>query len=303
MATTNDAPFLRRIRLAELDDAPGENGGNEDAASGTADDSVDGWNKDDFPAWYQDKVDNEPSPDEATQSPDQDKDKDSQDSDNQDKAENYALELAAVQTLDQLRFGSVTVLAGNNGAGKSTVLEAIAIAAGFNPEGGSRNLNFSTHNTHSDLADHLVLEWGRQPRWGWFLRAETFYGMASHIENDEYLAPTFPQFHHRSHGESFLDLATSRFTGVGLYLLDEPESALSVQGLMSLCGVINKSLAKGSQFIISTHSPLLMAFANAKVFELDATSGISEATFESLESTVLWRRFFADPNAFHQNVL
>ncbi len=287
MVTKSDAPFLRRVRL---NDQPIEEPVDQPTGQET-DGSDDEWDKNDFPDWYQDKVDDKPEQGEPNQSED-------------DEASNdYALDLPAVQTLDQLNFGPMNILAGNNGAGKSTILEAIAIIARFNPEGGSRNLRFATHDTHSSLADHLVLEWNRNPRWGWFLRAETFYGMASHIEEDEHLAPTFPKFHHRSHGESFLDLAASRFSGAGLYLLDEPESALSIQGLMSFCALMSQSLAKGSQFIISTHSPLLMAFPGAHVFELNAETGTKQTTFESLESTGLWKRFFAEPQDFYKNLL
>lgn len=290
-AEPNEAPYLRRIRLTSPKQTV-ESATHEQASEQEPTTKVDDWDKDDFPSWYQDKVD-DGQRDKAEAAADQTVASSSTD---------YALDLAAVRTLDQLSFGPVTVLAGDNGSGKSTIIEAIAVAAGFNPEGGSRNLNFSTHNTHSDLADRITLEWEQHPRWGWFLRAETFYGMASHIEADEYLAPTFPEFHSRSHGESFLDLATHRFTGAGLYLLDEPESALSIQGLMALSVLIAKSLAKGSQFIISTHSPLLMAFPDARVFELDATNGFKSATFDSLQSTALWQRFFQDPTGFHQSL-
>lgn len=292
MATDpTEAPYLRRIRLTDpkqtVDRAAHDQGLKRNSAADT-----DSWDKNDFPTWYQDKIDDgqqdEAELDQPSPTP---------------PPINYALDLAAVKTLDQISFGPVTVLAGNNGSGKSTIIEAIAVTAGFNPEGGSRNLNFATHDTHSDLADRLTLEWNRQPRWGWFLRAETFYGMATHIEADEYLAPTFPEFHYRSHGESFLDLATHRFTGAGLYLLDEPESALSIQELMALSVLIADSVAKGSQFIISTHSPLLMAFPDASIFELDPTVGVKAATFESLQSTALWQRFFEDPTKFHRSLL
>ena len=305
-----DGPFLHRIRLTEPDELPaGHAPASPTDDSPTATDRT--WNKEDFPAWYQDNVGDTETNDDPASDPANPENRDASRRDMSDgvtgnptaqhsEPSTYALELAAVQTLDRLEFAPMTILAGANGVGKSTLLEAIAVTAGFNPEGGSRNLNFATHNTHSTLADHLTLEWNRHPRWGWFLRAETFYGMASHIENDEHLAPTFPQFHHRSHGESFLDLATSRFTGKGLYMLDEPESALSVQGLISLCSLMAKSMAKGSQFIVSTHSPLLMAFPEAAVYELDAHDGITRTAFESLASTAIWRRFFADPASFYQ---
>src|SRR5688572_12897240 len=96
----------------------------------------------------------------------------------------YPFDLAAVRGLAEIEFAMVTTLVGDNGSGKSTLIEALAVAAGFNPEGGSRNLSFETHHTHSALHEHLQLEWNSRPRWGWFLRAETFYGMATHIAND-----------------------------------------------------------------------------------------------------------------------
>jgi predicted ATPase len=214
----------------------------------------------------------------------------------------YPFDLAAVQDLDQLEFGAVTVLCGDNGTGKSTLIEAIAVAAGFNPEGGSRNLRFATHDTHSDLADHLTLVWRERPRWGWFLRAESFYGLATHItrDDDPYagLKHIFPDLHGRSHGESFLALAESRFTDAGLYLLDEPESALSIQGQMRLLVILSEAVAAGAQVILSTHSPFLMAFAGAVIYELDPDGGADRSTFDDLVSTQLWRRFFADPDGF-----
>ncbi|MGI9595788.1 MAG: AAA family ATPase [Acidimicrobiales bacterium] len=216
----------------------------------------------------------------------------------------YGLDLAAVAMLDQVEFGPVTVLAGANGSGKSTVVEALAVAAGFNPEGGSRNLQFNTHDTHSALHDHLTLEWSSWPRWGWFLRAETYYGMASHIANDDDpyggVAALFPDLHGRSHGESFLALAESRFTGRGFYLFDEPESALSIQGQMTLAAIIAESVEAGSQFIIATHSPMLMAYPEATIYELDAETGIEPCRFDDLLSTTLWFRFFAKPESFYE---
>ena len=124
-------------------------------------------------------------------------------------ADPYPYGLPAVVGLD-LPFGNVTVLVGDNGTGKSTLIEAIAVAAGFNAEGGSRNLRFETFSTHSDLHRHLALRWRRRPHWGWFLRAETFYGMASRIASDNDprsgIASLFPALHDRSHGQSFLSL-------------------------------------------------------------------------------------------------
>lgn len=246
---------------------------------------------DDFPAWYRDKVaDADAGNTEEAEDGDDGKDGDEQG--------NYPFDLAVVQTIDRLKFGHVTVLAGDNGSGKSTLVEAIAVAAGFNAEGGSKNLMFRTHDTHSPLAEHLLLRWKARPRWGWFLRAETFYGMATHIANDDHpdegLAAIFPDLHNQSHGETFLALAHSRFTGAGLYIFDEPEAALSIQGQMELAEIMTASITQGAQFIISTHSPYLMGFPGATIYEIDAQRGVEASTFDELVAVKLWREFLHD---------
>ncbi len=280
------APFLSKVIFAEQ--VADKAGAVAPVENVTAEEG--GFDPDDFPDWYRDRVDAEETDDTVSTAP------------NEEAIRPYFVELAAVQTIDQIAFDAVTVLAGDNGSGKSTLIEALAVAAGFNPEGGSRNLLFSTYDTHSTLADHLTLRWNSRPKWGWFLRAETFYGMASHIARDDDpfggVAHIFPDLHNKSHGESFLSLAASRFTGKGLYIFDEPEAALSVQGQMALVSLMAASLAKGSQFIISTHSPLFMAFPGAAVFQVDANDGIAAVPFEDLVSTNLWQRFFADPTSF-----
>lgn len=278
------APFLRRLHLNEREEI-------EEETDDDKSEIVDGLNADDFPAWYQENLveETEDGAEPTAETVSEDDVGDPGD---------YVYDIAAVKALDQLEFGQVTVLAGDNGSGKSSIIEAVAIAAGFNAEGGSRNLMFATHDTHSTLADSLTLEWRSRPKWGWFLRAETFYGMASHIAEDEWLAPSFPDFHARSHGESFLELASHRFTGKGFYLFDEPESALSIQGQVALLDVMAKSLQKGSQFVIASHSPVFMAIPGATVYELDKEVGIKQSSFEALASTGLWRRFFDDPTSF-----
>ena len=202
------APFLQSIIFTEPEQPDDES--SADAGDDT--ESSDDFSKDDFPAWYQDKVDEDPSSEDDDDSP----------ADEEEEDSGYPFDLAVVQTVDRLKFGQVTVIAGDNGSGKSTLIEAIAVAAGFNAEGGSKNLMFRTHGTHSTLADHLSLRWKARPKWGWFLRAETFYGMATHISLDDDpaygLAAIFPDLHNASHGETFLALANSRFTGNGLYL-------------------------------------------------------------------------------------
>lgn len=210
----------------------------------------------------------------------------------------YPFDLPAVAQLD-LVFGAVTVLAGDNGSGKSTIIEALAVAAGFNAEGGGRNLQFETLATHSDLHHHVELRWKLRPRWGWFLRAESFYGMATHIANDadpRYgIQALFPDLHGRSHGQSFLQLITSRFSTPGLYLMDEPESALSFQGQLRLLRFIHDGIAAGAQFVLATHSPLLMRADGATIYQF-GDDGIARTDYDDLEVVNLWRRFLDSPD-------
>ncbi len=213
----------------------------------------------------------------------------------------YPFNLPAVRHLEEIQFEQMTILVGDNGAGKSTIIEAIAIDAGFNPEGGSRNLQFATHSTHSALHDYLEVTYGCLPQWGWFLRAETFYAMATHIATDDPLYGVrgmFPDFHRESHGESFIDLALSRFMRKGLYVLDEPESALSFHGQLKLLRIMHDSCAEGSQFIVATHSPILMAFPGATLVELEE-DGAQVRRYDDVVPVQLWRRFLDDhPRSF-----
>jgi predicted ATPase len=217
----------------------------------------------------------------------------------------YPFELPAVQGLAKIRFGQVTLLAGDNGSGKSTIIEALAVGSGFNAEGGGRNLQFKTYETHSGLFENLELIWNQRPKWGWFLRAETFYGMATHIATDDPvdgITRMFPDLHGESHGESFLDLALSRFGGAGLYLLDEPEAALSLQGQLKLLRLIHESCSRGAQYIIATHSPVLMAFPGATIVEFDS-DGPHTVAYDQVLAVELWRRFLADPTSFLRHLL
>jgi predicted ATPase len=207
----------------------------------------------------------------------------------------YPFDIPAVRGLGTLSLGKVTVFVGDNGSGKSTLVEALAVAAGFNAEGGSKNLQFETMGTESDLSKHLRLAWEKRPGWGWFLRAETFYGMATHITRDGDLAGTFPDLHGRSHGQSFLELMGSRFTNPGLYIMDEPESALSFDGQTRLLRMMHDGVKAGSQFIVATHSPLLMAMPGAIIYELN-DSGIARTAYDDVRAVGLWRRFLVDPD-------
>ena len=189
----------------------------------------------------------------------------------------------------------MTLFAGENGSGKSTLIEAIAVAAGFNAEGGSRNVTVSTRASHSDLHEHLrLVRSARRPRTGYFLRAESFFNVATYIEQlgDPGIAAAYGDrpLHERSHGESFIALVQHRFGPKGLYILDEPEAALSLRGNLALMRRMHDLVAEGSQFIISTHSPILLGYPGAKIYVL-SSEGISETAFEKTELVELTRAF------------
>jgi predicted ATPase len=207
--------------------------------------------------------------------------------------------IAALRTLD-LEPG-VTLFAGENGSGKSTLVEAIAVAAGFNAEGGSRNFMLTTRASHSPLHDHLHLVRDARPqRNGFFLRAESFYNVATYVEglgSEIMEAYGGRSLHNQSHGESFLSLVLNRFKGKGLYILDEPEAALSLRGQLALIRRIHELVEDGSQFIVSTHSPILLAFPGARIYVL-SEDGIVETPYDETEPVELTRAFLADPARF-----
>ncbi|MEP3278333.1 MAG: AAA family ATPase [Stappiaceae bacterium] len=173
----------------------------------------------------------------------------------------------------------ITFVAGENGSGKSTLLEALAAAWGLNPEGGSKNFAFSTRESHSQLWECIRLSRSvRKARDGFFLRAESYFNVATEIEKlDE--GPGGPpiisyfggvSLHEQSHGESFFALLMNRFGGDGLYILDEPEAALSPTRQMAMVARLHQLVEEGSQFIIATHSPILMAYPQSTIITLDS---------------------------------
>lgn len=210
----------------------------------------------------------------------------------------YLARLPAVKSLGEgeLCFNApVTFLVGENGTGKSTLLEAVAVAAGFNAEGGTRNFNFSTAHTESELHEYLTLVRGRYPRDGFFLRAESFYNVASNIDEMDVIASYGGvSLHEQSHGESFLALVQNRFGGEGLYILDEPEAALSPSRMLTLMCEMDRLVKADSQLIIATHSPILMAFPGAELFEL-SERGIRPVEYRETEHYQLTRRFLENP--------
>ena len=197
----------------------------------------------------------------------------------------------------------VTFFVGENGTGKSTLLEAIAVAYGFNAEGGSRNFNFSTNQTHSELWEHLLLAKQGFPKDGFFLRAESLYNVASNIDDlDAQPAAAAPiidgyggvSLHQQSHGESFLSIVQNRFFGGGLYILDEPEAALSPMRLLTLLSEMNDLVNKNSQFIIATHSPILMAFPQAEIWEFSG-QGMKKIPYKETEHYQITKQFLENP--------
>jgi predicted ATPase len=208
----------------------------------------------------------------------------------------YPFSLSAVRGLTRLELRSpVTLLVGENGSGKSTLLEAIATAWGFNPEGGSVNFRFATRESHSDLHEYIVLEKGvRRPKDGFFHRAESFYNVATEVERVGVLHSYGGRpLHEQSHGESFLALVLERFGGSGLYVLDEPEAALSPSRQLALLVRIRDLVSAGSQFIIATHSPLLLASPGAMILSLDGDL-VEEVAYEDTEHFQVSRRFLLD---------
>ena len=211
----------------------------------------------------------------------------------------YLHDLSVIRHLrkqGQLDFHKpVTFLVGENGTGKSTLIEAIAVAMGFNAEGGSRDFHFNTHTTHSDLHKHLKIVKSLRPDDGFFLRAESFYNTASYLEeNSSMLRYGGVSFHEQSHGESFLALVLNRFEGNGLYILDEPEAALSPQRLMSLLVAIDELVKADSQFIIATHSPILMAYPNAEILQF-TEAGIDKVSYRETDHYKITKQFIDTP--------
>ena len=186
--------------------------------------------------------------------------------------DSYLREIGALKDVDRIPFDhAVTFFVGENGSGKSTLLEAIAVAWGFNPEGGTRNYRFSTYDSHSPLCEAVTLSRGiRRAAGGYFLRAESFYNVATMEEEYSRGPGGVPQhFHERSHGESFLALVQDSFRPGGLYLLDEPEAALSPQRQLTLLAELRRLSKGGAQFLIATHSPILLGLPEAQILSFD----------------------------------
>ena len=218
-----------------------------------------------------------------------------------DSFDRYPFALPAIRTLDFIDLHpKVTFLVGENGSGKSTLLEAMAVSLGFNPEGGSRNFNFGTRESHSELHQYLRIAKGyRRRRDGFFLRAESWFNLATEIERLD-AEPSFGppiidsygrrSLHEQSHGESFMALLKKRFGSDGLYLLDEPEAALSPARQIEALSRFHELVLQDSQFVIATHSPILMAYPDALILHCGPT-GIHPIRYEDTEHFRITRDF------------
>jgi len=219
--------------------------------------------------------------------------------------EQYPFSLPVVRHLETLELHpAVTFLVGENGSGKSTLMEALAVAWGFNPEGGTKNFRFGTRASHSVLHEYLRLVKSiRRPRDGFFLRAESLFNLATeieHLDEDPTAGPPiinsygFRSLHEQSHGESFFAVMMHRFGGNGFYVLDEPEAALSPTRQLAMISRIHQLVRSRSQFVIATHSPILMAYPNSWIYQIGAT-GLERVSLQDTEHYIVAKHFLNDP--------
>lgn len=222
----------------------------------------------------------------------------------------YYNKIPVIKNFETLTFNkNITFFVGENGSGKSTLLEAIAVAYGFNPEGGSKNFSFSTKNTHSKLSEEIILSRNVYPKDGFFLRAESFYNVATEIDNlcdypSDKLLNSYggSSLHLQSHGESFFSLMNNRFRGNGLYILDEPEAALSPQKMLSVLILIDKLSKQNSQFIIATHSPILLGIRDSEIYSFD-NNEIVPIEYEETECYLITKMFLENKERMLDNLL
>jgi predicted ATPase len=231
-----------------------------------------------------------------------------------DQGEQFPFSVPAIAQIQELDLGApVTLLAGENGTGKSTILEAVAAAIGFAEHGGELSRLGALPARPRDVLDDVrrpilapVLS-ATKPRNGYFLRAESFFNVAEHVDSGDPFAPDLSLYgdvplHAQSHGESFLALAANRFGADGLYLLDEPEAALSVTGALALLAIVIRAAGAGAQFVIATHSPVLLAAPGARIYELDQ-DGINRVAYDDLQVVRQMRGFLEAPERYLRQIM
>jgi predicted ATPase len=212
--------------------------------------------------------------------------------------DSYPYNIPAIQVCEEIDFHSdVTFLIGENGSGKSTLLEAIAVAYGFNPEGGTKYGMFEVHNSHSELYKSLkLIKSFKQPGDGYFLRAESFYNLATKVDEfDVTRNYGGKSLHAQSHGEAFLNTLMHKLSGNGLYIMDEPEAALSPARQLTALTLIHQLVQQDSQFIIATHSPIFMAYPNAKIYQF-GKEGIKLVDYKETDHYLITKSFLDDPD-------
>jgi predicted ATPase len=218
----------------------------------------------------------------------------------------YPFSLPALKGFERLEFHpAVTFFVGENGSGKSTLLEALAVKLRLNPEGGGRDHGFETRPTHSDLHAALTLERRGRMADAFFVRAESMYNLASALEDSGSLLFRYGgrSLHRQSHGEAFLSVLNHRFEeGGGVFLFDEPEAALSAQRQIGAIALMHGLVRRRSQFVIATHSPILLAYPNARICEFSA-SGIRTITYDEADCVQSTRDFLGNRDAIVQALL
>ena len=226
-----------------------------------------------------------------------------------DSFDKYPFNISVVKNFEELRFEKpVTFFVGENGVRKSTFIEAIAVSLGMPAEGGTENFRYETKNTTSTLSDYLSVSTYNKPKMKFFLRAESFYNFSSEVqrlveEDNYYKLYNYygGNLHECSHGESFIKLIKNRFIDHGLYILDEPEAELSLERQLSLLYLIDQLVKGGSQFIIATHSPILISYRNGKI--LDLNNDFREVDYKDTEIYSLYKMYLDDPEGMQHRLL